>query len=84
MDACCVGCKVIVGEGWVGKLVNVTVGGKDVDVAVGIPTVGVGEAGKEVLVGWIVDGINVAVACGLAGNNVFVGAIVGGVEVAVA
>ena len=65
-------------------LVKVGVDGKAVGVALGTSTVGVGEAGAGVWVGWIVDGIKVAVACGLDGNNVFVGAIVGGIEVAVA
>ena len=53
---------MIVGEGWIGELVNVAVTGKDVGVVVGTSTVGVGEAGKEVLVDWIVDGIEVTVA----------------------
>lgn len=56
------GCRVIVGEGWIGVLVNVTVVGREVGVAVGTPAVAVGEAGTDVLVGWIVDGIEVVVA----------------------
>ena len=55
------GCSVMVGEGWIGVLVNVAVAGKDVGVAV-TPKVGVGEAGMDVWVAWSVGEIEVAVA----------------------
>jgi hypothetical protein len=42
--------------------VDVAVDGNDVGVAVGSPTVGVGEAGKDVVVAWLVGAIEVAVA----------------------
>ena len=51
-----------VGESGMAVLVKVGVDGRVVGVALGTSTVGVGEAGTNVLVGWVVGGIEVAVA----------------------
>jgi hypothetical protein len=64
-----VGAKVAVGDckDCVGALVR----GRDVGVAVGGTTVGLGNT--TVFVGWITTGVGLAVACSVAGGTVLVG-----------